>query len=288
MRRWKKLVAMTAMAAIMISSLAGCGGNAGEGSSTNGNTVQTGATGEDTSLEEIKAKGELVLGLDASFPPMGFTNEENEIVGYDIDLAKEVCKRMGVELKIQPINWDAKQQELDTKNIDCIWNGFSSNAERQEAMTLSVPYMENHQVLVVPVDSSIETKEDLAGKVVELQKGSTAADALEEPENKEFKDSLKEAILIADNVKAMMDLGTGCDAVLMDKVVADYYLAKQEGKYRILEDTLSDEEYVIGFRKGDESLKNEVETQLKAMVADGTMSAIDNEWFGQDVSTIGK
>ena len=147
-------------------------------------------------------------------------------------------------------------------------------------------YMENHQVLVVKADSSYETKEDLAGKVVELQKGSTAAAALDSEESKEFKDSLADTILIADNVKAMMDLGTGCDAVLMDEVVANYYLAQNEGKYRILEEPLSDEEYVIGFRKGEEALKDEVENQLKAMVADGTMSEIDNKWFGKDVSTI--
>lgn len=281
MRKWTKTMMALAAVVAMIGTFTACGS-----SETNTSTQKVEQTGEDTSLNDIKSKGELVLGLDASFPPMGFTNEKNEIVGYDIDLAKEVCKRMGVELKIQPINWDSKQQELDTKNIDCIWNGFTVDEERKKSMTVSAPYMENHQVLVVKADSSYQTKADLAGKVVELQKGSTAVLALEDEKNKEFKDSLKDTILIADNVKAMMDLGTGCDAVLMDEVVAQYYLAQNEGKYRILEEPLSDEQYVIGFRKGDEALKNEVENELKAMKQDGTMSNIDKTWFGKDVSTI--
>ena len=277
MRRWRNKMAIAVMAIAMIGTLAGCGGTANKGNTSE--QVTTGnQTGEDTSLSSIQQRGEFILGLDASFPPMGFTNEKNEIVGYDIDLAKEVCERMGVELKIQPINWDSKQQELDTKNIDCIWNGFTVDEERKKSMAVSDAYME--------ADSSYKTKEDLAGKVVELQKGSTAAVALDSEENKQFKDSLADTILIADNVKAMMDLGTGCDAVLMDEVVANYYLAQNEGKYRILEEPLSDEEYVIGFRKGEEALKDEVENQLKAMVADGTMSEIDNKWFGKDVSTI--
>ena len=285
MRRWRNKMAVAVMAIAMIGTLAGCGGTAKKGNTSEQVTTNN-QTREDTSLSLVQQRGEFVLGLDASFPPMGFTNEKNEIVGYDIDLAKEVCERMGVELKIQPINWDSKQQELDTKNIDCIWNGFTVDEERKKSMTVSDAYMENHQVLVVKADSSYKTKEDLAGKVVELQKGSTAAAALDSEENKEFKDSLADTILIADNVKAMMDLGTGCDAVLMDEVVANYYLAQNEGKYRILEEPLSDEEYVIGFRKGEEALKDEVENQLKAMVADGTMSEIDNKWFGKDVSTI--
>lgn len=285
MRIWRNKMAIAMMAIVMIGTLAGCGGTANKGNTSE--QITTGnQTGEDTSLSSIQQRGEFILGLDASFPPMGFTNEKNEIVGYDIDLAKEVCERMGVELKIQPINWDSKQQELDTKNIDCIWNGFTVDEERKKSMTVSDAYMENHQVLVVKADSSYKTREDLAGKVVELQKGSTAAAALDSEENKEFKDSLADTILIADNVKAMMDLGTGCDAVLMDEVVANYYLAQNEGKYRILEEPLSNEEYVIGFRKGEEALKDEVENQLKAMVADGTMSEIDNKWFGKDVSTI--
>ena len=279
MRIWKRMLA-TALVATMFTMITGCG-------ASNQDKKEGGAqTHQDTSLEDIKARGELVLGLDASFPPMGFTNDKNEIVGYDIDLATEVCKRMGVTLKVQPINWDSKQQELDTKNIDCIWNGMTTSEERQQMMTLSSTYMNNNQVLVVEANAPFQTKADLKDKVLELQKGSTAAAALEDPANADFKNSLKDMVFIADNVKAMMDLGTGCDAVLMDEVVANYYLSQHQGKYRLLEEPLSAEEYVIGFRKGEEALKNEVENQLKEMVKDGTMSEIDKKWFGVDVSTI--
>lgn len=279
MRIWKRMLA-TALVATMFTMITGCG-------ASNQDKQESGSqTHQDTSLEDIKARGQLVLGLDASFPPMGFTNDKNEVVGYDIDLATEVCKRMGITLKVQPINWDSKQQELDTKNIDCIWNGMTTSEERQKMMTLSSTYMKNNQVLVVEETSPFQTKADLKGKVLELQKGSTAAAALEDPANADFKNSLKDMVFIADNVKAMMDLGTGCDAVLMDEVVANYYLSQRHGKYRLLEEPLSAEEYVIGFRKGEESLKNEVENQLKEMVKDGTMSEIDKKWFGVDVSTI--
>lgn len=289
MRRIAKLLTFVM---IMSTALVGCGASktTGEGT-TQGTTVQEATTqgdaqATDTSLEDIKAKGEFVLGLDTSLPPMGFMDEDQNVVGYDIDLAQEVCKRMGVKLKIQPINWDAKDQELNTKNIDCIWNGYTANPDRLANNQCTSTYMKNTQVAVVLADSEYETLEDLAGKVVEVQKGSTAVAALDE--NPEFKNSLKDKtpILIGDNVKALMDLGLGCDAVVMDEVVARYYTEKKAGEYRILDTTLAEEDYVIGFRKGEVALSQEVENQLKAMVEDGTMAAIDKKWFGTDVSTI--
>ena len=130
---------------------------------------------EDNSLEELKSRGEFVLGLDDSFPPLGFRNEANEIVGYDIDLAGEVAKRLGVKLRCQPIDWTAKEQELATGNIDCIWNGFTMTAERLEAMSFTEPYLDNAQVVIVRGDSGIKTLADLAGKTIGLQAGSSAA-----------------------------------------------------------------------------------------------------------------
>ena len=131
-------------------------------------------TKEDNSLEELKSRGEFVLGLDDSFPPLGFRNEANEIVGYDIDLAGEVAKRLGVKLRCQPIDWTAKEQELATGNIDCIWNGFTMTAERLEAMSFTEPYLDNAQVVIVRGDSGIKTLADLAGKTIYASgKGST-------------------------------------------------------------------------------------------------------------------
>lgn len=248
-------------------------------------TGETNTDGIDTSLDDIKAKGKLVLGLDDAFPPMGFQNDNQEIVGFDIDVAKEVAKRMGVELVLQPISWEAKELELSTKNIDCIWNGMSYNKDRDEAMTLSVPYMKNTQVAVVLATSDVNTLADLADKTVVIQNGSTASDAMDA--NEEFKNSLKELVKVEDNVQALLDLKvSGSDAVVMDEVVARYYTEKEAGIYKILDEKLADEDYVIGFRKGETALNTEVEKHLKDMDADGTLAQISETWFGTDLTTI--
>lgn len=242
-------------------------------------------TSEDSSLNYIMDKKKLVLGLDASFPPMGYTDEDLNIVGFDIDLAKEVCKRIGVELVLQPIEWAAKEQELNTNNIDLIWNGLSYSEDRAQSMTLSQTYMNNNQVVVVLKDSPINTLADLSGKTVAIQNGSTASDAMDA--HKEVTDTLKELVKVNDNVQAMMDLKiSGSDAVVMDEVVALYYMEKEEGTYRVLDETLAQEEYVIGFRKGEDTFCKEIEKTLKEMKEDGTLANISNTWFGKDVNTI--
>lgn len=239
---------------------------------------------QDSSLQDILTNGKLVVGLDASFPPMGFRDDDQNIIGFDIDVAKEVCKRMEIELELVPINWDAKEQELNTKNIDCIWNGMSYNDEREESMQLSQPYMKNTQVIVVLKESSAETLEDLTGKTVALQNGSTASDAMNN--NKEFSESVS-IVKIDNNVQALMDLKvSGSDAVAIDEVVARYYMEKEPDTFKILEETLSEEEYVIGFRKGEMALCGEIEKQLKEMAADGTLAEISTTWFGKDITSI--
>jgi polar amino acid transport system substrate-binding protein len=255
--------------------------------STDSTTVSksTDEANDDTSLADIKAKGKLVLGLDDSFPPMGFQDDNQEIVGFDIDVAKEVSKRMGVELVIQPINWDAMELELSTKNVDCIWNGMSYNEDRAESMTLSKPYMKNRQVVVVLASSAINTLADLTGKTVVIQNGSTASDAMDN--NADVKNSLKELVKVDNNVQALLDLKTsGSDAVVMDEVVARYYTEKEAGTYKILDETMADEDYVIGFRKGEETLCAEVEKYLNEMASDGTLAKISKEWFGKDITTV--
>lgn len=180
----------------------------------------------DDSLEKIKQKGEMILGLDSSFPPMGYENDKGEIVGYDIDLAKEVCKRMGVELKLQPIIWAQNVTELNAGNIDCIWNGMTINEERAEKMNLSEPYMNNRQVVVTLKNSGIEKLTDLEGKSVILQAGSTAVEALDS--RADIKAIIKDgkATEVKDNVLAMYELRKGSgDAVIMDEIVARYYIA---------------------------------------------------------------
>ena len=165
-----------------------------------------------------------ILGLDDSFPPMGFRDESNEIVGFDIDLAEAVCDKLGWELKVQPIDWNAKEMELESGNIDCIWNGMTLTDERLEEMSCSDPYMSNDQVVVVMSDSGIESLDDMAGKKLALQKGSSAEEALDK--NEEFKSSLGEVNGFSENMTAFMDLEQGTsDGVLVDSIVANYYIS---------------------------------------------------------------
>jgi len=241
----------------------------------------------DNSLAKVQEKGVFVLGLDDAFPPMGYRNENNEIVGYDIDLAKEVTSRMGVELKLQPIDWNSKEQELATGNIDCIWNGFTKSPAREKVMSFTDAYVMNKQVLVVKSDSPLKNLDDFEGKTVGLQGGSTASDAMDS--SVEFKNSLKQVIEFKDNLTALMDLNAGgLDGVVLDLLVANDTIERSNMDFVILNAGLTEEEYAVGFRKNDLALRDAVEEQLIAMQKDGTMSAITTKWFGSDISVIGK
>lgn len=176
----------------------------------------------DDSLQKVLDKGTLVLGLDDSFPPMGFRDEDNNIVGFDIDLATEVCKRMGVELVLQPIDWDAKELELSSGKIDCIWNGMTITDERVASMYFAKPYIANRQIIIVPEGSDIKTIADLAGKKVGLQKGSSSLDALNKNEVVNEVASITE---MADNVTVFLELKAGrIDAFIVDEVVGRYIM----------------------------------------------------------------
>lgn len=241
----------------------------------------------DNSLEALKSRGEFILGLDDSFPPLGFRDSSNEIVGFDIDLAKEVSSRLGVKFRAQPINWDSKEQELATGNIDCIWNGLTMTEERKAALSFSKPYLKNAQVLVVKKNSGIKKLSDMAGKKVGLQAGSSASDAVEA--SPDFKRSVKSIIEFKDNIMALNDLEIGgVDGVVMDLIVANYAIKTSGKPFEVLSEGLSPEEYGIAFRKGDVKLTNEVQKTLEAMAADGTVAKIAEKWFGSDITVIGK
>jgi polar amino acid transport system substrate-binding protein len=245
------------------------------------------ALAADASLEAVKKKGKLVLGLDDSFPPMGFRDEKNQIVGYDIDLAKEVARRLGVQLVPQPIDWNAKEQELNTGKIDCIWNGFTITEERQKAMAFTKPYLKNAQVVVVKKGSPYTTLASLKGKTVGLQAGSSAAGALEGA--KEFRASLKEVVEFKDNLTALMDLEQrGVDGVVMDLILANDNIKRSGKPYQVLDETLAPEVFGVGFRKNDLALRDAVQGALDAMAKDGTLAKITTRWFGQDISVVGK
>lgn len=179
---------------------------------------------DDKSLENIKSKGKFIVGLDDSYPPMGFRDEKNEIVGFDIDLAREVASRMGVEVEFQPIDWDSKELELNSGKIDCIWNGMSITDERIENMFFAKPYIANQQIIIVPASSGITSKAQLEGKIIGLQKGSSSLDALNaDPVSAK----VKEVVEYADNVSAYMDLQAGrIDVFVVDSVVGRYVISQ--------------------------------------------------------------
>ncbi len=228
-----------------------------------------------------------VMGLDDSFPPMGFRNADNEIVGYDVDLARAVCSRLGMKLKLQPIDWNAKEMELNSKKIDCIWNGFTITPERKEAMLFTPPYLKNAQVLVVRADSEYKTLADLAGKKIGTQAGSSGVDAIEKAPD--FKASLGGVVEYKEYLTALMDLESkGIDAIVMDLIVAKDNIKRSGKPFQILDETLGGEEYGVGFRKDNFELMEKVWSTLLEMSKDGTVAKISEKWFSADISVIGK
>ncbi|MDR0443298.1 MAG: amino acid ABC transporter substrate-binding protein [Treponema sp.] len=249
--------------------------------------IRDGNTGEDNSLQVVLSAKKFVMGLDDSFPPMGFRNERNEIVGYDVDLAKEVAKRMGVELVLQPIDWAAKEQELNTRQIDCVWNGFTITEERKKNVLFTPPYLRNAQVIVVKSNSPVQKLADLAGKIAGTQAGSASIGAIDDAPA--FKASLKDLIQYKDFLTALMDLDVGgIDAVVIDLVVANDNINRSGKPFRILGETLGDEEFGVGFRFNDKALANKVWEILLDMAKDGTVARIATQWLGADISVIGK
>ena len=245
------------------------------------------AVAEDTGLADVMAKGTLVMGFDEAYPPMGFVDANGEHVGFDIDLAKEVCKRMGVELVLQPISWDAKELELANKNIDCIWSGLTITPERREQMLFTMPYLANEQIMVVMADSGIAAVADTAGKVLGTQAGSASVDVLEA--NPDVKNALGEVVLSDDFVAALMDLKLGgIDVLLIDSVVGNYYISQQDdpAAFAVLPEVLQAEEYGIAVRLGEETLADAINAQLIAIAEDGTLDTIRAAWFANDVTVV--
>lgn len=216
-----------------------------------------------------------IVGFDAEFPPYGYKDDSGNYVGFDLDLAKEVCERNNWTFKAQPIDWDAKDAEIDSGSIDCIWNGFTING-RENDYTWSEPYIDNKQIVIVKSDSGIDSLDDLAGKTVETQKDSSALAALQ-GDNKTLADTFATLTEVADYNTAFMDLESGaCDAVAIDIGVGQYQVSSQDNpdNYKILDDPISSEQYGIGFKKGNDDLRDQVQKTLDEMFEDGTVAKI--------------
>lgn len=269
MKKMKKLFAACLAIAMMCTIFTACGDA--------GNKDAASGTGDESS------RTKLVVGFDAEYPPYGYMDENGEYVGFDLDLAAEVCKRNGWELVKTPIDWDGKDMELNSGSIDCIWNGFTMNG-REEDYTFSDPYVDNSQVIIVKTDSGITDLAGLSGKTVLVQADSAALAALQGDDLKDVTSTFAELTQVADYNSALMTLESGAaDAVALDAVVANYYIQDKADTFSILSQELSKEQYAIGFKKGNTSLKDAVQKTLYEMVSDGTFKTIAEKWDQQDV-----
>ena len=264
----KKFMALALSAVVALGVMTGC---------SSSNTTDKKET-ENTETTDTADRTQLIVGFDAEYPPYGYMDADGNYVGFDLDLAQEVCDRNGWTLVKQPIDWDTKDMELNSGSIDCIWNGFTCTG-REDKYTFSEPYAENSIVFVVRADSDINTKEDLAGKVVVTQADSSALTALtneeDNDENLALAASFASLEQVADYNTAFMNLESGIvDAIAVDIGVAQYQLTSRGDQFRKLDEPLSTEQYAIGFKLGNTELRDQVQNTINEMVEDGTFDKI--------------
>lgn len=269
-----KRIATVAIIATLGTSLVAC-------KSADSNKAPETKTAESSTLD----KEELVIGLDDTFVPMGFKDESGKLVGFDVELADAVAKKLNKKIKFQPIDWSMKETELNNGNIDLIWNGYSITDERKEKVEFSKAYLNNTQVIVTLADSNIKSKADLAGKKVGAQNGSTAVDAVEADGDiiKSFDGG--NLVTFEDNNAALMDLeAKRLDAIVVDEILARYYMkARGVEKYKILTENFGTEQYGVGIRKGDTKFVEAFNKALDEVIADKTAGEISKKWFEEDI-----
>lgn len=247
--------------------------------------VTIGTAGCSSKTKDVMAKDKLVLGFDDTFVPMGFKDDKGEVTGFDIELAKEVGKRIGKEITFQPIDWSMKESELNSGKIDFIWNGYTITKEREEKVSFTRPYLDNRQVIITLADSKINSKADLKDAKVGAQNQSSAVDAINKETEvlKRFKDG--KVLTFETNNDALMDLeAKRIDAVVADEILARYYISqKGAGKYKVLKEDFGSEAYGVGIRKSDKALLDKVNKAFDDMKKDGTAKKISEKWFGEDL-----
>ena len=271
----KKLLTLTTLLMILLVGCSG-GGNKQENNAANdgGNNAKQEAAGE---LDTSKT---YVLGMDDTFAPMGFRDEKGELVGFDVELAQAAAEEMGIKIECQPIDWTVKETELDSGNIDFLWNGYSITPEREKKVLFSDPYMDNRQIIVTLKDSPVNSKADLAGKRVTVQGESSALEAVTKDEA--FVKSLAEPpVEYATNTECFKDIeAKRCDAIVVDEVLARYYMKQNgEDKYKVLEDNFGEEQFAVGMRKDDVALQEALNKALAKLKEDGTYDEIYKKYF---------
>ncbi len=271
----KKLFTLTALLMILLVGCSG-GANKQENKEANdgGNNAKQEAAGE---LDKSKT---YVLGMDDTFAPMGFRDEKGELVGFDVELAQAAAKEMGIKIECQPIDWTVKETELDSGNVDFLWNGYSITPEREKKVLFSDPYMDNRQIIITLKDSPVNSKADLAGKRITVQGESSALEAVMKDDA--FMKSLAEPpVEYATNTECFKDIeAKRCDAIVVDEVLARYYM-KQNGEenYKVLDDNFGEEKFAVGMRKDDVALQEALNKALAKLKEDGTYDEIYKKYF---------
>ncbi len=267
----KKLLALVMMFALVLS-FAACGSGASDNADDAAAETDASSADADSADAADDDATTFVVGFDAEYPPYGYMDDSGEYVGFDLDLAQEVCDRNGWTLVKQPIDWDSKDMELESGSIDCIWNGFTMTG-REDAYTWTVPYIDNSIVFVVKSDSDVASAEDLAGKVVVTQADSSGLAALNN--NPDLVATFADLQQVADYNTAFLDLESGAvDCIVVDIGVAQYQLTSRGDTFKMLDEPLTSEQYAVGFKLGNDELMETVQSTLFEMYNDGTVDEI--------------
>jgi len=270
----KRLISLLLLSLVLVgltTTLSGC------------ENVTTRADTQDT-WTKIKKRGTVVVGLDDSFVPMGFREKSGKLVGYDIDLARAVFKLYGVKVSFQTIDWSMNATELRNGTIDLIWNGYTKNPQREKVVAFSNTYLKNKQVLVSLKKNHINSFNDMTGKTLGAQSGSSGYESLENnPKLLKDKIAKKTPIQYDTFTNAFLDLNAGrIKGLLIDSVYANYYIKHEANSaaYTETQGTFGSEDFAVGLRKGDTTMKAKINAGLKTLKANGTLAKINKKWFG--------
>ena len=275
MKKRKGILGLLTLVGMAVMSLAGC--------------TQLASNPKVDNWDKYQQQKSITVGFDNTFVPMGFEEKNGNYAGFDIELAKYVSKKLGITVHFQPIDWDMKETELQNGTIDAIWNGYSATDERREKVAFTIPYMQNTQILVVKKTSGIHSVEDMTGKVLGAQNGSSGMlDFEEHPEVLKNRVKGGDADQYQSVNEAIIDLKNDrIDALLIDRVYADYYLTTEgiADQYDTIPSGFESESFAVGVRLADEKLLEALNKAFKELYQEGIFQQISQKWFGEDVAT---
>ena len=275
MKKRKGILGLLTLVGVAVMSLAGC--------------TQLASNPKVDNWDKYQQQKSITVGFDNTFVPMGFEEKNGNYAGFDIELAKYVSKKLGITVHFQPIDWDMKETELQNGTIDAIWNGYSATDERRVKVSFTIPYMQNTQVLVVKKTSGIHSVEDMTGKVLGAQNGSSGMlDFEEHPEVLKNRVKGGDADQYQSVNEAIIDLKNDrIDALLIDRVYADYYLTTEgiADEYDTIPSGFESESFAVGVRPADKKLLEALNQAFKELYQDGIFQQISQKWFGEDVAT---